>query len=446
MPYIPHNEEDVKEMLAVCGVNSLDELIEQTRIPKSNLILNIPSGKSEFEVIEHMRRLGALNSTNLINFLGGGYYDHIVPAVVNAIISMSEFYTSYTPYQPEASQGTLQAIFEYQTAICRLTGMDVSNASIYDGGTALFEAMTMSARISSRREVVISKSVSPIFREMIRCYSSNLDLRLVEVDEGDGLSSNLPAMLEKISDDTASVIVQLPNFFGTVEDFSELCDLAKKKGAISICSTYPICLGIVKTPSEMGFDLVTGEGQSLGIPLSFGGPYLGFMAAREKYVRKMPGRIVGLAKDRNGKDCFTLTLQAREQHIRRENATSNICSNETLCAIAAIVYFASVGKDGFAKIAKLCHSKANFLVDQLSQIDGVSLANEGVFFNEFTINLPSDSAEIVSRMIEKGYAAGFPLGRYYPHRKNQLLIAVTEKRKKEQLKSYAAVLEDAIWA
>ncbi len=445
MPYIPHTAEDLRTMLDVCGAKTLEDLREQTLVPRSGTKFNIPSGKSEFEVVEHMRRLGRLNSTKLVSFLGGGYYDHIIPAAVSAITSRSEFYTSYTPYQPEAAQGTLQAIFEYQSAICRLTGMDVSNASVYDGGTALFEAMTMAVRVSSRREVVISRAVSPIFRKMIQCYSANLELSLVEVEEGAGLSSNAAGLAERISDRTACVIVQNPNFFGTVEDFSSLAEAARAKGAVSICSTYPIALGMIRTPGEMGFDIATGEGQSLGIPLSFGGPYLGFMAVREKYMRKMPGRIVGMAKDSQGRECFTLTLQAREQHIRRENAMSNICSNETLCAIAAIAYMSAVGKDGFAKIAGLCHSKANFLAEELSRIEGVSVENNGAFFNEFTVNLPCDAAETVSRLIEKGYAAGFPLGRYYPERKRQLLVAVTEKRRKEELKAFATSLEAAIW-
>ncbi|HRR06273.1 MAG TPA: aminomethyl-transferring glycine dehydrogenase subunit GcvPA [Victivallales bacterium] len=445
MPYIPHNKEEIEEMLVACGASDLDDLIKQTGVPQANINLNIPPSKSEFEVLEHLKRLGSLNSNNLTYFLGGGYYDHIIPAVVNSVISRSEFYTAYTPYQPEASQGTLQALFEYQSAICRITGMDVSNASLYDGGTALFEAMTMSVRISSRKEVIISKTVSPIFREMIRCYSSNLELSIIEINETEDTKSDINKIIENISENTASVIVQYPNFFGTIEDFSELCEAAKRKGAIPICSVYPICLALLKTPGEMGVDIVTGEGQSLGLPLSFGGPYLGFMAVKEKYMRKMPGRIVGLTKDSKGRDCFTLTLQTREQHIRRENAMSNICSNETLCAIAAIAYLSVLGKEGFVKTAELCHSKAVFLSNLLSEIEGVSITNKDNFFNEFTLKLPCDASEVVSKMIDKGYAAGFPLGRYYPQRKDELLIAVTEKRKREQLKSYVAALEACIW-
>ncbi len=445
MPYIPHTESDLNAMFDVCGIKSLDELWTATGAPKLSRKIEFSNGKSEFEVLEHFRRLGKLNSTSLVSFLGGGYYDHIIPAAVGAICSRSEFYTAYTPYQPEASQGTLQAIFEYQTAICRLTGMDVSNASLYDGGTALFEAMTMAVRGSSRKEVLISKTVSPIFREMMRCYSTNLELSFVEIEENADLSSNLSSFLSAISPKTACVIVQYPNFFGTVEDFSSLTEIAKLNGAFSICSTYPIALGLLKTPEEMGFDIVTGEGQGLGIPLSFGGPYLGFMAVKEKFMRKIPGRIVGMAKDSNGKDCFTLTLQAREQHIRREHAMSNICTNETLCALAAIVYLSTVGKSGFAKIASLCHSKANFLATELSKIKGVTIKNKETFFNEFTVNLPCDSSEVVSRLIDKGYVAGFPLERYYPKQKRQLLVAVTEKRKKEEMKLFAAAMEAAIW-
>ncbi len=430
-------------MLEVCGVKNLDELWLKTGAPPPCGAIALPKGKSEFEVIQHIKKLGQLNSTRLVSFLGGGYYDHIIPASVNAITSRSEFYTAYTPYQPEASQGTLQALFEYQSAICRLTGMDVSNASLYDGGTGLFEAMMMAVRITSKREAVISKSVSPIFREMIRCYSKNLDVSLIEADEN-GTGSNPDGICAAISDKTACVIVQYPNFFGTPDDWTEPLKSIQSKGVLSICSAYPIALGLLKTPGEMGFDIVTGEGQSLGIPLSFGGPYLGFMAVREKYMRKMPGRIIGMAKDIKGNDCFTLTLQTREQHIRRENATSNICTNESLCAIAAIAYLSSVGKNGFAKIAELCHSKANFLAQELNKINAVSLAND-IFFNEFTLNLPCDASELISKMIDKGYAAGFPPGRYYPDRKHQLLVAVTEKRTKEEMKNFANAMEAVLW-
>jgi glycine dehydrogenase subunit 1 len=444
MPYIPHTKKDLAAMLKECGVSNLRELWNQTGAP--NLLENakISEGKSEFEVIKHLQQLGNLNSIKLVNFLGAGYYDHIIPASVNAIISRSEFYTSYTPYQPEVSQGTLQALFEYQSAICRLTDMECSNASLYDGGTALFEAIMMAVRITSRREVVISKTVSPVFLEMIKCYSSNLNLSLLEIEEKK-TSSNIEKILDNVSEKTACVITQFPNFFGTVEDWTAVTKRASAKGAISISSVYPISLGLLKTPGEMGFDVVVGEGQSLGIPLSFGGPYLGFMATKEKHMRKMPGRIVGMAKDANGNDCFTLTLQTREQHIRREHAMSNICTNETLCALAAIAYLSSVGKDGFAKIAELCHSKANFLAEQLCLIKGVSIVNDKMFFNEFTAILPCDASELVSKMIDKGYAAGFPLGRYYPERKNELLISVTEKRTKEEMKNFATALEASLW-
>jgi Glycine cleavage system protein P (pyridoxal-binding), N-terminal domain len=357
------------------------------------------------------------------------------------MISRGEFYTAYTPYQPEASQGTLQAIYEYQTAICRLTGMEVSNASLYDGGTALFEAMMMSVKITGRRQVVISGAVSPIFRRMIDCYCINLDLERIELPAGAGADSNLDAVKHAITENTACVIVQYPNFFGEVEDLSSVVAAAHANGALSVCSTYPIALSVLRTPGEMGFDIVTGEGQSLGIPLSFGGPYLGFMAVRSKYMRKMPGRIVGRTKDLNGKEGFVLTIQTREQHIRREHATSNICSNESLCALSALIYLTAIGKQGFIDIGNLCMSKAVFARNELLKIKGVEPVGSGAFFHEFVIKLPCDASELAGRMIDKGFAAGFPLGRYYADRKDQMLIAVTEKRTKEEIKALANAME-----
>jgi glycine dehydrogenase subunit 1 len=323
--------------------------------------------------------------------------------------------------------------------------MPMANASLYDGGTALFEAMMMAVRITSRRQAVISGAVSPIFREMIKCYSSNLDVELVEVPVNNAnTDSSQSALIDAVTDKTACILVQYPNVFGTVEEWTETVDKIHKKGALAVCSTYPIALAMLKTPGEMGFDIVTGEGQSLGIPLSFGGPYLGFMAVREKYVRKMPGRIVGRTVDLDGKQGFVLTLQAREQHIRRESAMSNICTNESLCALTALVYLTCVGKEGLIQVANLCASKANFARELLLQIKGVEAVGES-FFNEFVIKLPADSSEVVGKLIDKGFAGGFPLGRYYHGRKNQLLVAVTEKRTREEIKAFANAMEAVLW-
>ncbi len=441
MPYIPNTENDVSEMLKTVGCSSMDELWAKAGITTPFPDMEkIPSGKSEYETSVYLSTLASLNSTHLINFLGSGYYDHLIPAAVGAITGRSEFYTAYTPYQPEASQGTLQTIYEYQSVICRLTGMPVSNASMYDGGTAFFEAMMLAVRSTRRRQAVISGAVSPIFREMLRCYSSNLDIELIEVPSGDTCSDK-QKLLEAVTDKTACVLVQYPNVFGTVEEWSEFIEKVHEKRALAVCSAYPVSLAILKTPGEMGFDIVTGEGQSLGIPLNFGGPYLGFMTVTEKLMRKMPGRICGKAVDSDGKEGFVLTLQTREQHIRREGAMSNICTNENLCALTALAYLSCVGKRGLIKVAELCAAKAVFARDELLKIDAVVSVGDNPFFNEFVIRLPGDAAEIAGKMIDKGFAAGFPLGRYYKGRESELLVAVTEKRTREDIKAFANALE-----
>jgi glycine dehydrogenase subunit 1 len=282
---------------------------------------------------------------------------------------------------------------------------------------------------------------------MIKCYSGNLDIELIEVPVNNSKTDSAQsALIDAVTDKTACILVQYPNVFGTVEEWTDTVDKIHKKGAIAVCSTYPIALAILKTPGEMGFDIVTGEGQSLGIPLSFGGPYLGFMAVREKYVRKMPGRIVGRTVDLDGTQGFVLTLQAREQHIRREHAMSNICTNESLCALTALVYLTCVGKEGLVQVANLCASKANFARDLLLQIKGVEAIGEKSFFNEFVIKLPGDSSDVVGKLIDKGFAGGFPLGRYYHDRKNQLLVAVTEKRTREEIKAFANAMEAVLWS
>lgn len=445
MPYIPNTNEDVSSMLETIGCRDIDDLLQKAGITAQKPELAaIPSGKSEYDTSVYLSTLASLNATHLINFLGSGYYDHFIPAAVGAITGRSEFYTAYTPYQPEASQGTLQCIYEYQSSICRLTGMPVSNASMYDGGTALFEAMMLAVRTTRRRQAVISGAVSPIFREMIRCYSFNLDIELIETDAG-GTCSDQEALLEAVTDKTACVLVQYPNVFGSLEEWSEFIDKVHEKKVLAVCSTYPISLAMIKTPGEMGFDVVTGEGQSLGIPLNFGGPYLGFMAVTEKLMRKMPGRICGKTVDTDGKEGFVLTLQTREQHIRREGAMSNICTNENLCALTALAYMSCVGKEGLVKVAELCAAKADFARSELLKIEGVEAVGDKPFFNEFVIRLPQDASEVVGKMIDKGFAAGFPLGRYYKGRERELLIAVTEKRTREDIKAFANAMEAVLW-
>jgi len=443
MSFVPHTQAEQAEMLAAIGVKKMSDLFAD--IPAACRVkqLRMPEGLSEAEVYERLHKLSHRNAHELTCFLGGGFYDHFIPAAVDALASRSEFYTAYTPYQPEASQGTLQAIFEYQSAICRLTKMDVANASMYDGGTALFEAAMMAIRATGRNRIVLDSGVSPIYRCMLDCYTRNLSIEfeVVEVAHGQTDRAQLRAV---INDKTAAVIVQNPNFFGAVDDFSDIATLAHENGALVIMSVYPIALGMLKAPGDMGADIVTGEGQSLGLPLSFGGPYLGFMATRLAHVRRMPGRLVGATTDKQGRRAFVLTLQAREQHIRREKATSNICSNEALCALRAVIYLSLLGKNGISEVAKLCATKAEYAKKRFAAIPGVVVKSSAPTFNEFTLELPVDAAEVVARLVDKGIAAGFPLGRYYKGMENYLLVAVTEKRTRAEIGHFAEALESVL--
>ena len=430
-------------MLKTIGISSIDELfadIKRSHAPKS---FNIPSGKSEFEVTEHLSRLAAKNAAGLIPFIGGGYYDHFIPAAVTALISRGEFATAYTPYQPECSQGTLQALYEYQSAICTLTGMEVANASLYDGGTALYEAAMMAARLTGRHKIITDGGVSPIYRKILKTYTSNLHYEFTETPVVHGQSDRAQIM-KLLDNDTAAVILQNPNFFGAIDDHADIAANAHEKGALVIESVYPLSLGILKTPGEMDADIVTGEGQSLGLPLNFGGPYLGIIATRKKFIRAMPGRIVGQTVDKNGKRCFVNTLQAREQHIRREKATSNICTNVSLCAVQSLIYMSLLGKEGLKELAQLNLDKAEFTRREIEKIPGVQVKRSSPTFNEFTVVLPKDASLVVEAMIAKGFAAGFPLGRYYPGMEKCMIVAVTEKRTKEEILRYVQSLKEVL--
>lgn len=442
-PYITNTPQEVGQMLKSIGVESIDALfadIKPEHRPKS---FDLPSGLSEYEVVRHVTALSLKNNVHVVPFIGGGYYDHYIPTAVPALTSRGEFYTAYTPYQPECAQGTLQSLFEYQSSMCALTGMEVSNASLYDGGTALYEAMMMAIRITGRHKVIMDGGVSPIYRKILKTYTHHLSYQFEETPVVHGQSSR-EEIYRRLDKNTAVVILQNPNFFGAIDDLTDIIQKAHSVGALAVVSVYPVSLGLLKTPAEMGADIVTGEGQSLGLPLNFGGPYLGFICSSKKYIRKMPGRIVGETVDSKGNRCFVNTLQAREQHIRREKATSNICTNVSLCALQAAIFMAVIGKNGLKEMAQLNLDKAEYAKQVLSKIKGLEVKRSAPTFNEFTIHLPKDASQVVEAMMKKGFAAGFPLGRYYPGMERYLLVAVTEKRTKEEIDRYAKALQEVL--
>ena len=443
-PFCATSEQDQEAMFQTLGIADFDELFAAIPDHLRSDELDIPKGLSEMEMMQHVRKIASKNSTDLVNFCGAGFYDHYIPAAVDALSSRGEFYTAYTPYQPEASQGTLQAAFEYQTAICRLTGMEVANASLFDGGTALFEGIMMALRQTRRNKVLVDEGVSPIYRKMLRCYTQNLSIDYQEVSLSTSGIADRTAYAEVLDDTVGAVVLQNPNFFGCLDNLTELIDSIHEVRALAIVSVYPVALSHLETPGAMGADIVTGEGQSLGLPLNFGGPYLGFMAPKKKYVRKMPGRIVGETEDAQGRRGYVLTVQAREQHIRREKATSNICSNVQLCALRAIIYLSLVGREGFLDVGQQCMDRASYAWHKLTAIDGVEPAFNRRFFNEFAVRLSKDASEVVSALVDQGIAAGFPVGRYYKGMDNVLLVACTEKRTKEEIDIMVAKLESAL--
>jgi len=440
MPYVPHTPEDVRRMLDVIGAPSVASLFDEIPASLRPKSFDLPEGKSEMDVLAHMESLAGKNACGQVSFLGAGFYDHHIPAAVDALSMRSEFYTAYTPYQPEASQGTLQAIFEYQTAVTRLTGLAYANASVYDGGSALFEGAMMAVRHTGRRKLVVCEAVSPIYRVMLGSYTANLHLELVSIPHKDGCC-DLAALTAALDADTAAVIVQNPNFFGNLHDFTALFAAARAAGVVSLISVYPVLQSVLKSPGEMGADVAVAEGQSLGLPLSFGGPYLGIMTCNKELVRQMPGRMVGRTVDTQGRTGYVLTLQAREQHIRRQKATSNICSNQALCALRALMHLCLLGQEGLTRTAEICIERAHYAAERLTAIPGVKLMSGGApFGNEFAVTLPVNAYQVIDKLSARGVVPGFPLGRYYEGRENALLVACTEKTSTEAIGIFAEML------
>ena len=447
MPYIYNTPQDQQDMLEAIGVSSIEELFDQ--IPPEVRLerpLDLAPAHCEMELSQHLSNLAShnLHAANSVCFLGGGSYDHFVPAVVDAIASRGEFYTSYTPYQPEVSQGNLQVMFEYQTLICQLTGMDVSNASLYDGGNAAAEAVLMAMRATKRNgKVVVPASVHPESRQILQTYLASLDTELVTVPADDGATARA-ALEAAVDEDTACVLVQHPNFFGSVEQTEDIAHIAHQKGALLIVAFDPISLGLLKRPGDCGADIAVAEGQSLGTPMQYGGPYLGIMACREKFVRRLPGRIGGETVDRRGRRCWVLTLQTREQHIRREKATSNICTNQGLFALRAAIYLATLGPQGLRETAELCVQKANYARQQIMRTDRFSDAFNLPTFKEFVVRDQNNQvASMLQDAANQGILAGIPLQKWYPDLSDCFLVTVTEQRTKQQIDALANCLANA---
>jgi glycine dehydrogenase subunit 1 len=444
MTYTGISEEQTRTMLGELGVKSIDELFAD--IPsgvKLKGLLDLPKAMDDMSLQTHLRELAAKNrgTDKLVSFMGAGSYDHYIPPVVDALANRTEFVTAYTPYQAEASQGALQAFYEYQSMICELTGMDVANASMYEAGSALAEAVLMARDLTSRSKVLISQNVHPEYLRVVKTYLASLPMTLETLPAPDG-AIDPESMAKMVDDQTAAVVLQQPNFLGCLNPLDKIAEAVQQSDALLIAVVDPISLGMLTPPGKFGVDIVVGEGQPLGIPQNAGGPYLGFMAVKEKYMRRLPGRLIGKTTDSEGKQAFCLTLQTREQHIRRERATSNICSNEGLLAIRATIYLAAMGKTGFAKVANLCFQKAHYAAEQIAGLKGYEPAFKTPFFREFAVQCTRASVETVIKQVrEAGMLAGVNLGRWYPELSDCLLIAVTEKRTKAQIDRLVEALD-----
>jgi glycine dehydrogenase subunit 1 len=435
MSYIPNTEVDQKKMLERIGVGGFKDLINP--IPESLRLkdkLKFPRGLSELELKNLLIRMSEENRStdSLINFLGGGAYDHFIPSVVNHILLRSEFYTAYTPYQPEVSQGTLQSIYEYQSLICQLTEMEVSNASLYDGASAVAEAGLLSLAETGRKEILVSGSLNPTYYKVLCTYCERGGMKIRKLESKNGIM-DLELLDKKVSSKTASLILQSPNFFGLLEKAEEIEKKVHSAGALLIMVCDPISLAILKTPGECGADIAVGEGQPLGNSLNFGGPFLGFFTCKQNLIRRMPGRIVGATVDSKGRRGFVLVLQTREQHIRREKATSNICTNEALCALAATVYLTLLGKNGLKKVAELCLRKSHYAAEKIAGLDGYKIKFQAPFFKEFVVETPIPANRVVKLLLKKSILAGIALSQFDSKLKNSLLVSVTEKRTKEEI-------------
>jgi len=447
MSYISLSDKDRKEMMAKIGISSLDELF--STIPKDIMLkreLNVPSPMTELELIQLFEEITQKNKyQNFLSFLGAGAYFHVIPYIVDYLSSRGEFLSPYTPYQPEVSQGTLQVIFEFQTLICQLTGMDIANASLYDGASAAAEAVLMAHRLKGKSKVIIAKTLHPHYRRVIQTYVKNLGVEIEEIKYSETGEFDLKDLRKKLDDKTAAVVFQSPNFMGIIENLKKISDLAHSVQALSIVVvTEPVSLGILEAPGKLGADIVAGEGQSFGLPLSFGGPYLGFMACCKEYIRQFPGRIAGQTKDVDGKRGFVLTLSTREQHIRRERATSNICTNQAWCALRATIFLGTLGREGLKELAWQNIQKANYALEKLSQIKGIKRKFKGNFFNEFVLEFSGGFEKTSGFLRKKGIVGGLNLGEYYPELKKCALVCVTEMHKREEIDKLAAILKEGV--
>jgi glycine dehydrogenase subunit 1 len=439
MRYIPHTQEEIKQMLEVIGVKNIDDLFGSIPLNcRAEAQPDLPPALSEPELMKHMTGIALKNNVCATSFLGGGAYRHYVPAAVIELAGRSEFVTPYTPYQPEVSQGTLQALFEYQTMISRIFAMDVTNASTYDGATSLAEACLMAGRIGKKRnKICICDSVHPEYRQVVQTTLRSTDLHIVEIPHEKG-KLHRGRLTEALDDQVTAVVVGYPNFFGIVEDFKALADEVHGAGALLIvCVPEPLALGLFEAPGNFGADIVVGEGISFGLPVSFGGPTLGLFSTRQKFVRQMPGRICGRTTDANGRTGYVLTLSTREQHIRREKATSNICSNQALCATSCAIYLSLLGKEGFTKLARLNAAKAEYAKKKLAEVSGVKLAFDASTFNEFVIELPKPPGEVIETLKNDMIYGGIDLGRWYDGMEKNLLVCITEMNTKEEIDELA---------